>query len=53
VLTAVLDARFTAEVIDETQYDGVQRQSRFNLSSVALHTACRGKMSNLDGLMDG
>ena len=39
VLTAVLDARFTAEVVDATQHDGVQRQSRFNLISVALHTA--------------
>ena len=48
MLTAVLDARFTAEVIDAPQHDGVQPQSRFNLSTVA----CRGKMSKIDGLMD-
>ena len=47
VLTAVLDARFTAEVVDATQHDGVQRQSRFNLISVALHTALLG-MDDLD-----
>ena len=64
MLTAVLEARFAPFVIDETQHDGVQQQSRFNLSSVALHTAersttarqpsfaCRGKMSEIDGLMD-
>ena len=39
MLTAVLEARFAPFVIDETQHDGVQRQSRFNLISVALHTA--------------
>ena len=48
MLTAVLEARFTAEVIDAPQHDGVQPQSRFNLSTVA----CRGKMSKIDGLMD-
>ena len=39
MLKAVLEARFTPEVIDATQHDDVQPQSRFNLISVALHTA--------------
>ena len=55
VLTAVLEARFTPEVIDATQLDDVQPQSRFNLISVALHTAERStllKMSKLDEAMD-
>ena len=55
MLTAVLEARFTPEVIDATQFDDVQPQSRFNLISVALHTAERStllKMSKLDEAMD-
>ena len=48
MLTAVLDARFTAEVIDATQHDGVQQQSRFNLISVTLHTALLLGMDDLD-----
>ena len=55
MLTAVLDASFAPEVIDATQLDGLGQQSRFNLISVALHTAERStllKMSKLDEAMD-
>ena len=41
VLTAVLEARFTPEVIDATQHDDVQPQSRLNLISIALDLRVR------------
>ena len=41
VLTALLDARFAPEVIDATQHDDVQPQSRLNLISIALDLRVR------------
>ena len=49
VLTAVLEARFTPEVIDATQHDDVQPQSRFNLTSIALDL--RAAADEFDGCL--